>query len=86
MKFWGKLKIEDRIICHHTVDAPDFAHALVALCDHFDLSKPVVCAKHTAELGRFFRTVFYADDFVENVSFDTLEVEIISESKKRKNT
>ena len=82
MKYWAKLKIEDMIGSHTTVDAPDFAEALAAACSAFDLAKPVVCEKHKAEMARFSRTVFYPDDFVEAVCFDTMEIEIITRKKK----
>jgi hypothetical protein len=38
--------------------------------------------KHYAEIKNFRRTVFYPDDFIEPVSFDTLELEIIVKKKK----
>lgn len=82
MKYWAKLKKEDIISQHTTVDAADFSAALIAACNAFDLSKPVICEKHNAEIVRFSRTVFYPDDFVDTVNFDTLEIEIISKKKK----
>ena len=82
MKYWVKLKQEDIILQHTTVEAPDFAGALGAACSAFDLSKPIVCEKHKSEMERFSRTVFYPDDFVDSVSFDTMEIEIITRKKK----
>ncbi len=84
MRFWGKIKIEDRITTDVTLEDKDFLNALSAICDRLDLSKPIICAKHHAEIKSFRRTVFYADDFVETVDFDTLEIEIIGKSKKKK--
>ena len=83
MKYWVKLKTEDIIRQHITVEANDLNAALVAALGALDLSKPVVCEKHHAEIGRFSRTVFYPDDFVDSVSFDTLEIEIITKRKKQ---
>ena len=82
MKVWGKLKSEDRIITDVTLTKDDFTTALMAVCDYFDLTKPIVCAKHMGEIKNFNRTVFFPDDFVEPVSFDTLEIEIIDIKKK----
>jgi hypothetical protein len=82
MRYWAKIKTEDIIIAHTTVDATDFTAALITVCNAFDLSKPIVCEKHKAEISNFSRTVFYTDDFVDTVSFDTLEIEIISKKKK----
>lgn len=82
MKIWGKIKIEDRIQQDVTLIFEDFDSSLIAICDHFDLTKPIVCEKHLNEIRRFRRTIFYPDDFVESVSFDTLEIEIIVKQKK----
>jgi hypothetical protein len=82
MRYWAKIKTEDVIREHTTVEAPDFAAALIAICNAFDLSKPIVCEKHKAEMNNFSRTVFYPDDFVDAVNFDTLDIEIISRKKK----
>ena len=81
MRIWGKIKIEDRIQKDLTLDATGFAMAVEAVCTSFDLSKPIICAKHHAEIKNFSRTVFYADDFVESVDFETLEIEIIGDKK-----
>ena len=82
MRVWGKLKIEDRIQTDVTIVRDTFTDALCAVCDHFDLTKPIVCAKHISEIDHFNRTIFYPDDFVESVPFDTLEIEIINIKKK----
>jgi len=82
MKYWVKLKTEDIIRQHITVEALDLNAALVTALGTLDLSKPIVCEKHFAELERFSRTVFYPDDFVDAVDFDTLEIEIITRRKK----
>ena len=82
MRVWGKIKVEDRIQMDVTITDNTFADALRAVCDHFDLTKPIVCAKHLSEIENFNRTIFYPDDFVESVSFDTLEIEIINIKKK----
>jgi len=82
MKVWGKIKIEDRIQSEVTIVRDTFEDALHAVCDSFDLTKPVVCTKHLGDIQSFHRTVFYPDDFVEAVPFDTLELEIIDIKKK----
>ncbi len=82
MRYWGKIKIEDRIQKDITLEEKDFLGALSAVCDFLDLSKPIVCAKHHAEIKAFSRTVFHPDDFVESVDFDTLEIEVIGRKKK----
>lgn len=83
MRAWGKIKTEDIIKADVLRETEDFAAAVDAVCAYFDISRPIICAKHMAEIEAFSRTVFYADDFVEAVAFDTLEIEIIGQEKKR---
>ena len=83
MKYWVKLKAEDIIMQHTTVDAADLSAALVSACSVLDLSKPMVYDKHRTEMERFSRTVFYPDDFVDSVHFNTMEIEIITRRKKQ---
>ncbi len=82
MKFWGKLKTEDRILKDIIVNCDDLKSAVAAICDEFDLSKPLILEKHLSETASFNRTVFYPDDFVERVSFDSFEIEKIATKKK----
>ena len=83
MRYWGKMKTEDRIIRDLVCEDTDFVSALVELCKGLDISKPIVCDKHLKELRMFRRTVFFPDDFVERVDFDTLEIEIFDNKKSK---
>jgi hypothetical protein len=82
MKFWGKLKQEDRILKDAIVTGDGFKAALASFCNEFDLSKPVLLEKHLNEINSFNRTVFYPDDFIESVAFDSFEIEKIVTKKK----
>ena len=77
------IKVEDRIKSDVVVTADDFMGSLMQVCEHFDLTKPIMLDKHLSEIKRFNRTIFYADDFIEAVPFDTLEIEIIVNKKKK---
>lgn len=83
-RWWGKIKVEDRIREDETVTSDNFASALISLCEHFDLTKPIVTGKHQHEMENFRRTVFYPDDFIEDVCFDTFEIEKIVTKKQPK--
>jgi hypothetical protein len=83
MRVWGMIKVADRIKRDVIINADDFMSALILVCEHFDLAKPIMVQKHYREVEQFNRTIFYSDDFVESVPFDTLEVEIIITKKKR---
>ena len=52
------------------------------LCQALDLSRPVVLQKHLNELERFNHTQFRQTDFMEPVSFDRFDVEILVEKKE----
>lgn len=82
MKFWGKLKTEDRILKDIIVNGDDLKTAVASICNEFDLSKPIILDKHYNETASFNRTVFYPDDFVDNVFFDSFEIEKIATKKK----
>lgn len=82
MRVWGKIKVEDRIQEDVTIECADFESCLMKICEHFDLTKPIIVNKHLSEINRFYRTIFYPDDFIESVKFDTLEIEILVEKKK----
>ncbi|MDR1060707.1 MAG: hypothetical protein LBL83_05760 [Clostridiales bacterium] len=49
---------------------------LLRLCGDADISVPVWLSKNTAELARFGKTSFFAEQFVERVEFDRFEIRI----------
>lgn len=63
--------------------AEEWRPVLTELCKPpLDLAVPLLLPKHIAELEKFSRTVFKAGDFMEPISFDSLEIEIFPEKKK----
>jgi len=51
-------------------------NCLLALCRDADIPAPMWLAKNTAELARFNKAVFYAEQFAETVGFDRFEIKI----------
>ena len=92
MKLWAKVHKQHKIIQEavrefslaRPSDAEGWNRILVDLCKPLDLACPVLLNKHVQELAQFNRTVFSPGDFMENVSFDRFEIEIIPEKKKEK--
>ena len=82
MKFWGKIRIGEKLIKDAVVESQDFKGAVNLICDKFDLSKPIILEKHMNEIKNFNITVFQSDDFVESVKFDSFEIEKIVTKKK----
>ena len=90
MKLWAKVHKQHKIIQEavrefslaRPSDAEGWNRILVDLCKPLDLACPVLLNKHVQELAQFNRTVFSPGDFMESVSFDRFEIEIIPEKKK----
>ncbi len=90
MKLWAKVHKQHKIIQEavrefslaRPLDAEGWNRILVDLCKPLDLACPVLLNKHVQELASFNRTVFSPGDFMESVSFDRFEIEIIPEKKK----
>ena len=91
MRIWAKVLKEHRII-RETVrefssarpsDMEGWSLPLHELCQDLDLCRPVLLRKHVNDLTRFSRVVFKPADFIEAVDFDELEVEVLSEKKKK---
>lgn len=82
MKFWGKIRIGEKIVKDMVAESHDFKGAVNLICDKFDLSKPIILEKHLNEMSKFNMTIFQPDDFVESVKFDSFEIEKIVTKKK----
>ncbi len=80
-RLWVRLLLRHKIIRQATVPCQkgNEADALLAALKDFDAPAPVWLAKHRREMDEFSRTWFSKSDFVESVSFDRLEIELIDE-------
>ena len=80
-RYWGKILKNHKIIKDAVADgyttgtSEDFEQMIQALCDPLDLPRPVILSKHLRDMGEFRHTRFRADDFIEEVPFDSFEVE-----------
>lgn len=91
MKIWATTRQEHRILSETMQEFPGSPHdiedwgvIISALCHDLDLARPVILKKHENDLRRFSRAVFKAADFMESISFDRFEMEILPEEKKKK--
>jgi tRNA G26 N,N-dimethylase Trm1 len=55
---------------------------LKEICKELDISVPVWLKKHGMEFSQFKYVTFYPQDFIDEVDFDKLEVELIDSDKK----
>lgn len=86
LRLWG------RIIRHHRIDksiivpiqGEDVMDALREICRRLDLQFPVLLPKHEREFADFSRTSFLPEHFMESVSFQRLEIELLQPEGKKK--
>ena len=90
MKLWAKIfkihKIVSDVVREETLARPsdfdDIFPILQEFCRELDLACPVLLQNHLSDFNKFGRVVFRKSDFMEDVSFDKFEIEIIIEKKK----
>lgn len=86
IRLWG------RVIRHHRIDksiivpveGEDVMEALREICRQLDLQFPVLLPKHEREFSDFSRTSFLPEHFMESVSFQRLEIELLQPEEKKK--
>ena len=85
-RLWGKILkdnrlIKDTVICDDSDDTRTHKifHALDQICHEFDLSKPIWLDNTIADFKKHDKARFYQDNFVDNIDFDYLEIQIIEE-------
>ncbi len=87
MRVWGKLLKKNKIIASFTgechMDTLSEKEALDIcmdeICRHFDIQKPLWFPLHQKDLSQYYIVRFYQDAFMEEVSFDLFEIEVIAE-------
>ena len=85
-RLWGKLiksnhLLKDAVICddsdrNRTKKVLD---ALESVCHEFDLQVPIWLDKNIDDFKRISKTRFGKDNFIEQIAFDWLEIQVIEE-------
>lgn len=85
-RVWAKIWKENKLVKDIVIeDGGDdtrthkIFHTLEKVCYEFDLSVPIWLDHNVEEFKRVSKTRFKADNFVESISFDSLEFQIIEE-------
>ena len=81
----GKAIRNSKIVNEATVEKSDdgmsyrdlLEDCLISLCKELDISVPMWLKKNTTEFVNFKKTTFTADQFVEKIKFDRLEIRLI---------
>lgn len=86
MKLWGKIWKDNHLLQDIVIedDREDtrthkIFHSLDEICYAFDLGKPIWLDATIREFQRHSRARFYQDNFVEEIPFDYLEIQILEE-------
>ncbi len=86
MRIWFKIWEDTHLIQTETIEDTSketrthkvFA-ALTEACERFDLGQPIWLESNIAEFKRHAKTRFGKDNFVEEIDFDYLEMQVIEE-------
>lgn len=86
-KLWAKIfkdnhLIKDRVVENSSIElnrTRKIYAALDTICYEFDLSKPIWLESTVNDFKRHDKTRFYSDNFIEEIDFDFLEIQVIEE-------
>ena len=85
-RLWAKIikdnhLLKDTVICDDSEDTRTHKvfHAIEEACYEFDLGKPIWLDSTISEFKRHDKARFAADNFIESIDFDYMEIQIIEE-------
>jgi len=86
-RLWAKIITSGKIVKNMTIENSDSSlnrtkkifHAIDEACYVYDLSKPLWLDKNINEFKKNSKTRFTKDNFVDEIDFDFLEIEVIEE-------
>lgn len=89
-RLWAKKiksnKISDSLVVKNNENiSPDEKRekCLKEICQKFDISVPVWLKTHDMEFSQFKTVTFYPHDFIDDVDFDKLEIELIDDGTNK---
>ena len=85
-RLWAKIikdnhLLKDTVICDDSEDTRTHKvfHAIEEACYEFDIGKPIWLDSTISEFKRHDKARFTADNFIESIEFDYMEIQIIEE-------
>lgn len=85
-RLWGKIWKENRMIRDTVIEEESddtrthkIFRALDEICYEFDLSRPSWLDATIAEFQRHSKVRFYQDNFIDEIDFDYLEIQVLEE-------
>jgi len=87
MRLWGIIRTRQKMKRQEIVplasgELSDIVSAMDDILKKMDLPRPILLPKHEQELTAYGRTYFLPRDFMESVSFDRFEIEILRDDGK----
>ncbi|MCR5232451.1 MAG: hypothetical protein K6E53_00880 [Lachnospiraceae bacterium] len=86
MRIWGKVIKNNRILKDIVVENTEddtrthkVFDAIEKMSYEFDLSKPIWLDATVSEFKRHGKCRFHADNFIDSIDFDYLEIEVLEE-------
>lgn len=84
MKVWGRVRRNNKTVAECVIEIAakssaeieDWCEPIGEICHEMDLSRPIILEKHIADFNKFSHANFNPTDFVEQVMFDGLEIEL----------
>lgn len=83
LTLWGKIIKDEKVIKSDTCvsDKSTISDALLECIEYFsrsfDIEAPMWHSAHTKQFGVFRKAVFRPDDFIDKISFDRFEIQIL---------
>ena len=86
-RLWAKIIVSGKMIKNITIENSDSSlnrtkkifNAIDEICYAYDLSKPLWLDKNIKEFKKNSKTRFTKDNFVDEIEFDLLEIEVIED-------
>ena len=86
-RMWGKCMKDNRLIRDTVIIDGDYnksrtamvLDALTGICGRFDLAEPIWLKSNIGDFQLHNKTRFGQDNFIEQLDFDYLEIEVIEE-------
>ena len=81
-RIWVRLVRRHRIVTQETAPCAwgEEKDVLRELCREMDVPAPMWLPKNEREYDQFHRTAFTADNFIESLRFDRMEIEFLDDS------
>lgn len=86
-RLWAKMIVSGKMVKNMTIENSDSSlnrtkkifSAMDEVCYAYDLSKPIWLDKNINEFKKNSKTRFTKDNFVDDIDFDSLDIEVIEE-------